>query len=90
MNPKSPISLGELLGRGRLADLARKAGERRDFAAEIRTRLPADEAEHLVAASLAEDGALVLVMDSPAWAARVRYRAADLGAAQLRVKVLPG
>ncbi len=89
MSSKSPTSLGELLNRGRLGDLVRKAGERRDFAAEIKARLPAEEAEHLVAASRAEDGALVLVMDSPAWAARVRYRAAELGAGPLRIKVVP-
>jgi hypothetical protein len=44
---------------------------------------------HLVAANATDTGELVLMMDSSAWAARVRYRAEDLGAERLRVRVLP-
>ena len=35
--------------------------------------LPADEAAHVVSAATNEAGELVLVMDTPSWAARVRY-----------------
>lgn len=89
MNPKSPISLEKLLGRGRLGDLAREAERRRGLTGEIRAKLPAEEAEHLVSAAEADTGELVLVMDSPAWAARVRYRGEELGGRRLRVKVVP-
>ena len=41
--------------------------------AAIRRLLPAEEAAHLVSAATNDVGELVLVMDTPAWAARVRY-----------------
>lgn len=82
-------SLAELLQSGQLAGLQREAGRRRGLAAEVRAVLPAEEAEHLVAASLGPDGQLVLVMDSPAWAARVRYSTAGLPYERVRIRVLP-
>ncbi|HEX5420295.1 MAG TPA: DciA family protein [Gammaproteobacteria bacterium] len=85
----SPSSLSELLGRGKLGKLAQEAERRRRITAEIRARLPAEEGEHLVSAARTETGELVVVMDSAAWAARVRYRAAELGDGRLRVKVVP-
>jgi hypothetical protein len=85
----SPPSLADLLGRGRLRELAREAERRQGLAAEVRTKLPAEEGAHLLSAARAETGELVLVMDSAAWAARVRYRAAELGEERLRVKVSP-
>jgi len=51
--------------------------------------LPPEEAEHLVSASTSAAGELVLVMDSAVWAARVRYRGAELGAERLKVRVVP-
>ena len=39
----------------------------------VRKLLPAEEAAHLVSAATNEAGELVLVMDTPSWAARVRY-----------------
>jgi hypothetical protein len=89
MNPKSPTSLKQLLGAGRLGELTRESERRRGFTAEIRAKLPPEEAEHLVSASTTPAGELVLVMDSAAWAARVRYRAPELGPMRLRIKVLP-
>lgn len=89
MKPKEPTRLSELLGRGRLAGLGREAAQRRASTERVRARLPADEAEHLVSAVTNEAGELVVVMDSPVWAARVRYRAEELGVNRLRVKVAP-
>jgi hypothetical protein len=89
MTGKDPMSVAELIGRGRLGTLAREAERRRGVADRVRRLLPPEEAEHLVGASTTEQGELVLVMDSPVWAARVRYRAEELGAKQLRVKVVP-
>jgi hypothetical protein len=74
---------------GALADLTREAERRRLTTAEIRSKLPAAEAEHLVSASLNSAGELVLVMDAPSWAARVRYCLDGLAAGPVRVKVAP-
>ena len=87
-NPR-PHRLAELLRTGSLADLAAEARRREGLTERIRALLPADEAAHLVAANLAESGELMLMMDSSVWAARVRYRADELGAERLRVRVLP-
>ncbi len=89
MTDKSPRKLAEVLAGGRLAALGREAEQRRSTTERIRALLPPDEASHLVGASEGADGELVLVMDSAVWAARVRYRGAELGAARLRVKVAP-
>ena len=89
MSYKSPRSVAELLETGHLADLAEEARRRGGLTERIRALLPADEAAHLVAANTSDTGDLVLMMDSSVWAARVRYRAEDLGAGRLRVRVLP-
>ncbi len=82
-------SLGDLLGSGGLGRLAREAEAHRDLTARVRARLPEAEAAHLVSVH-AEAGRWVVAMDSPAWAARVRYRAAELGGAvPVRVTVVP-
>ncbi|NIR61664.1 MAG: DUF721 domain-containing protein, partial [Gammaproteobacteria bacterium] len=60
----------------------------RDLTARVRALLPEAEAAHLVSVH-AEAGAWVVAMDSPAWAARVRYRTAELGDVPVRVTVVP-
>ena len=55
----------------------------------IRRLLPAEEAAHLVNAATNDAGELVLVMDTPAWAARVRYCAGALPNKKVRISVLP-
>lgn len=89
MSGKDPTAVADLMARGRLGALAREAERRRGVADRVRAQLPPDEAAHLVGASTTDAGELVLVMDSAVWAARVRYRAEELGAKQLRVKVVP-
>ncbi|HEX6996727.1 MAG TPA: DciA family protein [Gammaproteobacteria bacterium] len=86
---RAPRSLAELLRSGQLAALREAAEDRREMTARIRALLPPEEAEHLRGASMTESGDLVLVMDSPAWAARVRYCTAGLPAGRVRVRVLP-
>jgi hypothetical protein len=81
--------LHEILQSGALAALGREAERRRDSTAAIRRHLPTDLAAHLVSAVRDAEGVLVLVMDSPSWAARARYSAADLGEERVVVKVLP-
>jgi Dna[CI] antecedent, DciA len=81
--------LAELLRSGSLGDLAAEAQRRRALTARLRAWLGDEEASHLVAASIDPDGTLVLTMDAPAWAARVRYRAAGSGVSRVRVRVSP-
>jgi hypothetical protein len=57
--------------------------------AKVRSLLPAEEAAHLVSASTNESGELVLVMDTPSWAARVRYCVGALPSAAVKIRVLP-
>ena len=57
--------------------------------ARIRALLPAEEAAHLVSAATNEAGELVLVMDTPSWAARARYCVSTLPNPNTRIKVLP-
>ncbi len=84
-----PKHLAELLRRGSLAELKREAERRRMETAAIRRLLPAEEAAHLVNAATNDAGELVLVMDTPVWAARVRYCAAALPNKRVRISVLP-
>jgi hypothetical protein len=56
---------------------------------DLRKLLPADEATHLVSAATDSDGELVIVMDSPSWAARVRYSIPSSLGARVRIKVVP-
>jgi len=57
--------------------------------AAIRRLLPPEEAEHVVNAATNGFGELVLVMDTPAWAARVRYCVGSLPNKKVRISVLP-
>lgn len=57
--------------------------------ARIRKLLPAEEAAHVVSASTNDAGELVLVMDTPSWAARVRYCLAGLPSADVKIRVVP-
>jgi len=84
-----PRHLSELMNRGGLARLQAEAKRRRSETGEIRRLLPAEEAEHLVSATTNEAGELLLVMDTPAWAARVRYCVAELPHKQVRIRVQP-
>ena len=85
---KDPRRLGELLEDGSLAALKREVLRRRNATISSCALLPADEAAHVVTAAFDADGTLVLTMDTPAWAARVRYLTATWGQ-PTRVKVVP-
>ena len=87
--PNDPKPLSELLSSGALGDLTREAQRRRSETVEIRKRLPADEGAHLVSAATNAAGELVLVMDSPSWAARVRYCLDKLPSNNVRIRVMP-
>jgi hypothetical protein len=61
-----------------LENLARQAARRVDLAGHLRAGLPAEIRPHLLAGNLREDGTLVLLTDSPAWAARLRFQSEQL------------
>jgi hypothetical protein len=87
--PDEPRHLAELLRHGSLAELAREAERRRMETASVRRMLPAEEAAHLVNAATNDAGELILLMDSPAWAARVRYCLGSLPNKRVRIGVSP-
>ena len=89
MVPLPANSLAELLTTGSLGRLATESRWRQDIADDVRQRLPEKEGAHLVAANTDEEGRLVLVMDAPVWAARVRYMARELGEDRIKIRVLP-
>jgi hypothetical protein len=85
----APRHLSELLNAGPLSRVLRESERRRLETARVRKLLPAEEAAHVVSAATNEAGELVLVMDTPSWAARVRYCVSALLNARVRVTVLP-
>jgi hypothetical protein len=84
-----PRHLSELVRAGGIARLQREADRRRAETAELKRLLPPDEAAHVVSATVAAGGELIVVMDAPSWAARVRFSAAALPYKQVRVRVAP-
>ena len=101
MSKNAPKSLSELMFRSGSAvnDLARRAEASMDLAATLRAGLSPDLADALHGASLHEDGTVVVMAASPAWAARLRFEADTLlarcrerhpRAARLRVRVSDG
>jgi len=88
--PDEPRHLSEVLNAGPVARVVRESERRRLETARIRKLLPAEEAAHVVSAATNEAGELVLVMDTPSWAARVRYCLRALpGGAEVKIRVLP-
>jgi hypothetical protein len=75
--PLKPLShgLGPLF-----ANLERRAQATIDLAARVRTALPGPEKDHVVSASY-RDETLVVMADSAAWGARIRYAQHELLAA---------
>jgi hypothetical protein len=86
---RDPRHLSELVQQGSFARLRREAERRRTETTRIRQLLPAEESAHLVSAATDEGGDLVLVMDTPSWAARVRYCVGALPHARVKIRVLP-
>jgi hypothetical protein len=86
MKSSSPRSISELLRSGDISKLRSEAAERRELAAQVRSGLSEAEAGHVVSAHIDDAGQLVIGMDSPAWAARVRYSTAELLGKTVRVR----
>ena len=91
--PLKPLFGGSMPG---LEQLARRAAAADSLTAAVRRELPGELAAHVVSAARRDDD-LVIIVDSAAWTARVRYagprmkqRFAELGepvAGKIRVRV---
>ena len=98
MPTHKPVHLSSLLdgSDSALARIIGKASEFHELTNRVREFLPTDVAPHLVATALNDDQ-LVLIADSAAWAARLRFLASDvltqlerkegLGAHSVKVRV---
>ena len=74
-----PTRIDSVLSRSTaLADLARTAEKRAASGIRIVDRLPPDIKSHVVSAGVHEDR-LRVTLDSPVWAARLRFHAPELG-----------
>ncbi len=72
-----PVRLGDLLKGSRLGDIVERAREAESLTCRVQRLLPSELAAHVVGASL-DDGRLVILADSSAWAARLKFHARDL------------
>lgn len=90
LNPSNTGDLGEIVKR------ARRMGELTNI---ISSALPESDKSAIVAANVRDDGELVIVCASPAWASRLRYetetllkaaRDAGISAHTCRVRVTRG
>jgi len=63
---------------GDLANLVRRAKDMGDLAAALARVLPPEDRASIIAANVRDDGELVILCRSPAWAARLRFAADTL------------
>jgi hypothetical protein len=85
---RDPRHLSELV-QGSFGRLLRESERRQTETARVRALLPPEESTHVVSAATDENGELVLIMDSPSWAARVRYCVSALPHARVKIRVSP-
>ena len=98
MPPGKPTLLKDLLDSHSLADLVKRAASSDTLARQIQSILPSDVASHVVGANI-RDHLVVIIVDGPAWAARVRFEASsicrvlrdqhEIDVASIRVRVRP-
>ncbi len=69
---------------GDLGDVIRRAREMGELASALGTSLPPKLSDGIVAANLRENGELVVICASSAWASRLRFEADQLIAAARR------
>ncbi len=60
-------------GIGELSDLIRRARDMGELTETLSNSLPAELAESVIAANVRDNGELIVICRSPAWAARLRY-----------------
>ena len=64
-----------------LSDIVRRARDLGELAAALQRSLPQDQAAGIRSANIRDNGELVVLAASPAWAARLRFEADQLMAA---------
>ena len=69
LNPNSDGDLGSLI---------RRAQDMGELACALASALPGDEGAAILAANVRDDGELVVLCQSPAWASRLRFSADTL------------
>ena len=72
-----PNPVNNLLSRGRLADLTRRAREHGDLASSVAQRLPVPVGGHLTLGAYSA-GRLTLLADSSVWASKARFMTAQI------------
>ncbi len=78
MSVKSLENLLNLNENGGLGDVIRHARDMGELVALLQASLPKEEAQSVVAANIRDDGELVVLASSPAWAAKLRFEAESL------------
>jgi hypothetical protein len=66
---------------GELGDIIRHAQDMGELVRLLQQSLPTDSAGSITAANIRDGGELVILVSSPAWAAKLRFEAEDLMAA---------
>ena len=78
MSVKSLENLLNLNDDGGLGDIVRHARDMGELVALLQSCLSEDEARSVVAANIRDNGELVVLASSPAWAAKLRFEAESL------------
>ena len=78
MTAKSLENLLNPSNGGDLRDIVRRARDMGELATALAAALPAGQGAAIVAANVRDDGELVVVCQSPAWASRLRFEADKL------------
>jgi len=69
---------------GGLGDIIRHAQDMGELGQSLQPQLPEESAANIIAANVRDDGELVVLASSPAWAAKLRFEADVLMAAARR------
>jgi hypothetical protein len=77
-NLKNLLNSSEI---GELADIVQRAQAMGELTVTLSAALPTDLGGSLIAANIRDDGELVVIARSPAWAARLRFETESLLAA---------
>jgi hypothetical protein len=78
MSVKSLQDLLNLNENGGLGDIIQHARDMGELVALLQASLAKEEAQSVVAANIRDDGELVVLASSPAWAAKLRFEAESL------------
>jgi hypothetical protein len=78
MSVKSLENLLNLNENGGLGDIIRHARDMGELVALLQASLATEVAQSVIAANIRDDGELIVLASSPAWAAKLRFEAESL------------